>query len=50
MACFYARIANTAIVTHCDYRQPGVQCKPRLANEATKMAAAQARHIVFVVV
>jgi len=50
MACFYAQIANAAIVTHRDYRQPGDQCKSRLANEATKMAAGEARHSVFAVV
>ena len=50
MACLYAQIANAAIVTHRDYRQPGDQCAPRLANEAIEMAARQARHIVFPVV
>jgi hypothetical protein len=36
--------------TYRDYRQPEIQCEPRLANEDTEMAARQARHINFAVV
>jgi hypothetical protein len=36
MACFHAQITNAAIVKHHLYRQSGVQCKSRLANEASR--------------
>jgi hypothetical protein len=36
MACFHAYIANAAIVRNHLYRQSGVQCKSRLANEVSR--------------